>query len=107
MIRQIFEKWFGLTPSSCPTCEVLRDQLDKSEGERRELLHKLLDKDVKPEPSTVQEELKPIQPQFIPWRVKQQMLEQEDRVKAKLMRDKTKEIEDLEKELGVSSGGSK
>jgi hypothetical protein len=100
-------KWFGLTPSSCPTCEVLRDQLDKSEVERGDMLRRLLDKD-KPEPvSPVAEELKPIQPQFIPWRVKQQMLEQEDRVKAKLMRDKTKEIEDLEKELGVSSGGSK
>jgi hypothetical protein len=101
MISEIFRKWFGLTPLSCLTCEVLRDQLDKSEGERRELLTRLLEKD-KPEPSPVQTvEPKAIQPQFIPWRVKQQMLEAEDRQRAKLVKDKAKEIEDLEKELGV------
>lgn len=104
MIRQLLEKWFGLTPLSCPTCEVLRDQLDKSEAERRELLHKLLDKD-KPEPLVPPgaEDLRPFTPQFIPWRVKQQMLEAEDRKKAELMRNKAKEIEDLETELGIAT----
>lgn len=101
MIKEILYKWFGLTPPSCLTCEVLRDQLDKSEGERRELLARLLEKD-KPEPlPTPAEEMKPITPQFIPWRVKQQMLEAEDRKRAELMRNKTKEIADLEKELGI------
>jgi hypothetical protein len=101
MIRQLLEKWFGLTPPSCLTCEVLRDQLDKSEVDRRELLTRLLDKD-KPEPlPTPAAEPRAITPQFVPWRVKQQMLEAEDRHKAKLMKDKTQEIEELEKELGV------
>jgi len=101
MIRQLLYKWFGLTPASCLTCEVLRDQLDKSETERRQLLTRLLEKD-KPEPLVVKEE-EPvaIQPQFIPWRVRQQMLEQEDRKRAQLMRDKQKEIEELEKELEI------
>ena len=94
-------KWFELDPRTCETCEILREQLDKSEAERSELLTRLLDKDkIEPPPTTV-EEMKPITPQFTPWRVKQQMLEAEDRKKAQLMRDKAKEIEELEKELGV------
>jgi hypothetical protein len=107
MIKELLYKWFGLTPASCSTCEVLRDQLDKSETERRNLLMRLLDKD-KPEsspPST--EEIKAITPQFIPWRVKQQMLEAEDRKRAQLVKEKAKEIEDLEKQLGIVDAGEK
>ena len=101
MIKQLMYKWFGLSDKPCETCEILRESLYKSEAERKELLYRLLDKDKTEPPSIEQEELKPIQPQFIPWRVKQQMLEAEDRKKAQLMRDKAKEIEELEKELKV------
>jgi hypothetical protein len=94
-------KWFGLTPIPCNSCEILREQLDKSERERGELLHRLLDKD-KPEPLPEKaEEHVPIRPQFTPWRVRQQLLEAEDRKQAELMREKHKEIEKLEKELGI------
>lgn len=107
MFKLLLYKWFGLDPIPCATCEVLREQLTKSERERSELLHKLLDKD-KPEPLPVEkEEMKPIQPQFIPWRVRQQMLEAEDRKKAELMRGKAQEIAELEKELGVSNASQK
>ena len=93
-------KWFGID-LSCATCEVLREQLINSERERRELLTKLLDKG-NPEPLNVEHERPiPITPQFIPWRVKQQMLEAEDRQKSKLMKDKEKEIAELEKELEI------
>jgi len=102
MIRELMYKWFGLSPMPCETCEVLRAQLDESNRERKDLLHRLLDGN-KTEPlvppST--EELKSIQPAFIPWRVKQQMLEQEDRRSAELMKQKVKEIAELEHELGV------
>lgn len=98
LVSELFRKWFGLEPVPCSTCEVLRTQLDESNRERRELLNRILDKG-KPEPlPTEVEEQKPIQPQFIPWRVRQQMLEAEDRKKAELMRQKN---EELEKELGV------
>jgi hypothetical protein len=101
MISELLRKLFGLNPISCLTCEVLRDQLDKSEGERKELLARLLEKD-KPELVTQSaDEPRAITPQFTPWRVRQQMLEQEDRKKAQLMRDRQKEIYKLEKELGV------
>lgn len=102
MFRELIYKWFGLVELPCNTCEVLRAQLDESNRERRELLNRLLEP-TKSEPlSTPTEEMKPIQPQFIPWRVRQQMLEAEDHKKAQLMKDKAVEIEKLEKELGVS-----
>jgi hypothetical protein len=104
LVRQLLEKWFGLDPIPCATCEVLREPLANSELERRELLHKLLDKDkAEPPAAAGAEEMKPIQPQFIPWRVRQQMLEGEDRQRAKLTADKKREIESLEKELGIAS----
>ena len=111
MLKQLLYKWFGLTDAPCETCEILRLQLDESNRERRELLHRLLDKD-KPEPPSVSsEEPVPITPNFVPWRVRQQMLEQEDRVKANILKKHAQSVEELEKELGVahdvsgSSGG--
>jgi hypothetical protein len=71
-----------------------------------ELLHRLLDKDKIEPPQTEKEEFKPVTPQFTPWRVRQQMLEAEDRAKADLMRAKAKEIAELEKELGVSQAST-
>jgi hypothetical protein len=102
MIKELMYKWFGLDPISCVSCEILREQLAKSDAERRELLHRLLDKD-KPDSAPVEkEDFEPIKPKFMPWRVRQQILEQEDRKKAQLMKDKEKEIAELERELGVN-----
>lgn len=101
MIKQLMYKWFGIEPIPCATCEVLREQLTNSERERRELLTKLLDKG-NPEPLNIEHERPiPITPQFVPWRVKQQMLEAEDRKKSQLMKEKAQEIEELEKELEI------
>jgi hypothetical protein len=103
VIKELMYKWFGIEPIPCATCEVLRSSLDESNRERRDLLARLLDK-ANPEPSQeVKEEHTPIQPNFVPWRVRQQMLEAEDRKQAQLMRDKKQEIDALEKELGVTS----
>jgi hypothetical protein len=107
LIKQLLCKWFGLD-GSCQTCAVLRAQLEKSDRERSELLSRLLDKDKETPEGGKPEELVPIKPQFIPWRVRQQMLEAEDRKKAQLMKDKQNEMNDariseLEKELGVGS----
>lgn len=92
---RILEKWLNLEPVACPVCEVLRDQLDKSEMERRELLQRAL------APSTpvvehVDQTLHvPIQPAFVPWRVRQQLLENEDRKANALLKEKKKEMDDL------------
>jgi len=101
MWKQLMYKWFGLSDAPCESCEILREQLHKSDAERRDLLHRLLEP-AKAEPPSVQsEEHVPITPQFTPWRVRQQLLEQEDRVKAKLMKERAREVDELEKELGV------
>lgn len=110
MIKELLYKWFGLEPFPCPTCEVLRFQLDESNRERRDLLQKFLERDRPESTSSVKiEELQPIRPQFTPWRVRQQILEAEDRKQAQLLREKQKEmsearkpnIEELEKELEI------
>jgi uncharacterized Zn finger protein (UPF0148 family) len=103
MIKRLFEKLFGLEPSVCPVCEVLRQQLDESSRERKELLQRALAPPIQPTETVSTEEFQPIKPQFTPWRVRQQYLEAEDRQKAKLMHDKVKEIEDLEKEVGLGA----
>jgi len=102
MWKQLVNKWFGLTDPPCESCDILRMQLAESNAERRDLLHRLLEpKQVEP-PSIQSEEPVAITPQFTPWRVRQQILEQEDRQKAKLMRDRSAEIDKLEKEVGIS-----
>jgi hypothetical protein len=101
VIKQLMYKWFGLEELPCNTCEVLREQLANSERERRELLNRLLEPSKSEPPPTAQEDYKPVTPQFIPWRVKQQMLEAEDRQKAALMKKKAEEIAELEKELEI------
>jgi uncharacterized Zn finger protein (UPF0148 family) len=101
MIRRLLEKWFGLESNVCPVCEVLREQLHKSESERKELLQRALAPPSQPIEPETKEEFKPLTPQFVPWRVRQQMLEAEDRQKAHLMKEKAKEIAELEKELEI------
>ena len=102
MWKRLFYKWFGLSEDTCPVCEVLREQLAMSERERRELLQRALS----PPPSEPlvkeSEHPIPITPAFTPWRVRQQMLEAEDRKRAELLRRNAEDVEKLEKELGVA-----
>jgi hypothetical protein len=53
-------------------------------------------------------ESKPLMTQSIPWNVKRQMLEQEDRAKARILQEQAnqnikvpKKIEEIEKEMGI------
>lgn len=110
MVKELLYKWFGLDPIPyCASCEVLRAQLDESNRERKQLLQVILDKDRTPVETTREIEPQPLKPSFVPWRVRQQMFEAEDRKKAQLMREKSDEIRaskinELEKELGVEDG---
>ena len=100
----------------CQSCEVLKNQLNISNLEKDKLLRKLLGTPVEVT-SVRDEELKPILPKMVPWNVRKQMLESEDREKAKLMRKAQKDspnqssspnpsIEELEKELGVDESNA-
>ncbi len=102
MIKKLLYKWFGLEPDECPTCILLKEQLEFSERERKSLLDKLLERsEPKPEPAVDVKEFKPLTPHHVPWRVRQQLLEQEDRIRALKLKEKNEEIDKLEKELGV------
>lgn len=103
MIKQLLYKWFGLEDAPCASCELLRAQLDSCNAERKELLNKLLTKNEDREMPVDTKTLQPILPQYTPWRIRQQMLEAEDREKAKLIRDKDAEmrVKKLEEELGI------
>lgn len=91
----------------CQSCETLRQQLEFSNYEKTQLLNKLL-KEPEPEPKTEAPQV--TRPRSIPWHVRRQLLEQEDRVKAQRLRDVAKpdsevakvSTEDLEKDLKVA-----
>lgn len=83
--------------TSCETLKLINAQL-RLDNER--LLNKLL------EPQIINEvkrnelnEPETFKPRFIPWNVRKQMLETEDRERARLMREAPIPTEDLEKEL--------
>jgi len=85
----------------CESCETLKAQLALSNHEKERLLNRLLEKPNENQVTSTPD-VKPLLPSSgIPWRVRRQALESEDREKAKLL--KTKEsVEDLEKELGIA-----
>jgi hypothetical protein len=98
----------------CESCEVLKQQLDIANSEKRALLATVKEI-ITPQP-IVQEaedkELKPIQT-ITSWKVKRAMLEKEDRMKADAERrakeaiaESNKSTEELEKELGITSEGT-
>ena len=96
MIKEILYKWFGVEDFPCNSCETLRGQLESVNFEKKILLDRLLNPTVPVAPEKI--EYEPIKPKNIPWVVRRQMLEEEDREKARLMRQKT---EELERELKI------
>lgn len=102
--------------SYCKSCETLREQLAVTNHEKKILLEQIL---VKPAPIQQEREApQPIGPKMVPWHIKRQMLEAEDRALAATIRRQKEDaekatqerltnttqpfsIEDLEKELAV------
>lgn len=92
----------------CESCETLKVQLSIANAEKRQLLDSILEK---PTPQIeIEHTRKPIQipedlkARQMTWNVYRQMLEAEDREKAKILRKQAedKRVAELEKELGVS-----
>lgn len=95
----------------CRTCEVLEMELAHLRGANQDLLLRLLNPIKQTEPEVLDtRNLKPIMPQGreLPWRVKQQMLEREDRDRAQKekLAGRPDIVEKLESELGVVPGES-
>lgn len=84
----------------CASCEVLKQELAIAHQSYRELLNKLTER----APEAVHSE-PPLmtKPRFVPWKVRQQILEKEDRIKAQAMKNAGKPTEELEKELDVAN----
>jgi hypothetical protein len=87
----------------CPSCEILRTQVDRLLYENNRLLDRILEK---PAPEPAREPVKITLPnKNIPWSVRRQMLEAEDREKARLIKDAPQPVPvaDLEKEMDIVS----
>lgn len=86
----------------CRSCETLKEQIESIRSENKRLLDRLLEK---PAPEPEQKSVEITRPINIPWNVRKQMLEAEDRERAKLLRNAPKPIptEDLEKDLEIAA----
>ncbi len=74
----------------CQNCEYLKNQIEIERQFNKVLFDKLTL--VKTETTPVPETVGPATPRFIPWRIRKQMLEAEDKVAAQKMRDKQEEL---------------
>jgi hypothetical protein len=84
----------------CPSCEVLKQQLEIANHQNKQLMDRLL----APPPAEVNEPPIAISaPRNVPWGVRKQMLESEDRERARLMNQAPVPIADLEKELDIAA----
>lgn len=84
----------------CQSCEVLIHQLNLANTEKKELLNKLLE--VPPAPVVDSPPVEISRPKVIPWAVRRQMLEAEDREKARLLKNAPVPTEKLEENIGLN-----
>lgn len=96
-------EWYEIREVRCKSCETLIKQLEIANYEKKQLLDRILEKPTIIEKSPTNEVIIP--PRNVPWNVRRQMMEAEDREKARLMREVAKPIstEDLEKELDIAA----
>lgn len=99
------KEWYELKREFkvCESCETLKQQLAIANIEKSQLLTRLLEKP-EPEVRTIQSEEPKIITPHMPWAARRQMIEAEDRERAKLLRDAPKptmvsKTEDLEREI--------
>jgi hypothetical protein len=96
----------------CETCERLQIELNYQRQVNQQMLNSLIElaNPIPREEISIKQEHKPINRADIPWRVRQQMLEEEDRAKLKVIQRKEEETKantlttaELEAELGIDS----
>ncbi len=101
LFKRIIVKYFELEPEPCESCETLKEQLNIANHEKKEMLETILGftKPVMEEKPIDVRTIQPIQPKAATWRIKQQALEENDRITAEQNRQRQKAIDELEKEL--------
>lgn len=91
----------------CQSCETLREQLSLERQTNLRLLDRIMEKPEKPVEVPPTMVTRPLVGRHTPWRVRQQILEGEDREKARVLRDApqpaTTDVTELEKELNIAS----
>lgn len=99
-------KWFNLEPLPCRSCETLQMQLSIANDEKRQLLSLIMSSAKSSPPLSPPIEYEKLAPKAMTWNVRRQLLEQEDRAKAKILAEQrvhaASSIASLEKELGVA-----
>jgi|SRR5882672_9047718 len=90
--------------SVCASCETLRLQLEIANYEKRQLLESIL-RPQQSVPSAIQGTPQALQPKSIPWSVRKQMLESEDRKQAQLMREAQEQSNKLATSIPRGTGG--
>lgn len=90
----------------CQSCDTLKMQIEIANQNNARLMSRLLDK---PEPIIVDSTPREVTlPKVVPWAVRKQMLETEDRERARAIRNAPKPVDvesvkELEKELDIAS----
>jgi hypothetical protein len=91
----------------CVACEVLKMEVARLQIENDRLLDKILYQPPTPAPAEPvnMADLKPLTNRSIPWQTRKRMLEEEDKHKARLIKQNSatgdESVEELERELGV------
>jgi len=84
----------------CESCETLKQQLAFANINNEKLMARLL---AEPKVEVPSQPMEVTIPRNIPWNVRRQMLEAEDREKAKLLKTAPVPVEELEKELDIAT----
>jgi len=92
-----YKEWLELkreykAPRVCESCETLKISVEQLRLDNERLLNRLLEKpETELKPTTI-DNTTPIKPRHTPWKVRQQLLEANDRHQAKLMRNVPKPV---------------
>jgi len=85
----------------CESCEILKTQLEIANFEKSRILEALLHKDDIQLPVQIgAENLQPVRPRHVPWKIRKAELEENDRVQKEL-RDKVEKV--VEQDNAISS----
>lgn len=89
----------------CKSCEILQYEVERLRSENERLLSRILEKPEVTIERTVAPEPIAAPPRRVPWAIRRQMLEAEDREKARVMANapQPQSTEELEKELDIAT----
>ena len=93
----------------CNSCEILKTQLEITAYEKKQLLRtiEIINTPAVAEVVVQQEErTEAVMPRQVPWHIRREMLEKQDRVAAALIKNKKRTTEELEEDLGINSSSS-